>query len=271
MTDPAAPHAPGRHTFTADVADERLDLAVARLTGRSRTQAATLIATGRVRVDDRAEKASWRLQPGERIDVEIPEPPGREVTPEDIPLTVVFEDEEVVVVDKPAGMVVHPAPGNWSGTLVNALLGRGQALAAGGGTERAGLVHRLDKETSGLLIVAKTDRAHRVLSAALAARTITRRYAALCWGHLDEDRVSVDRPLARDPNDRTRMAVRGDGRSARTDFVRLARFASVDLLRAHLHTGRTHQIRVHLASLGDRKSTRLNSSHLSVSRMPSSA
>ena len=250
MTDPAAPHAPGRHTFTADVADERLDLAVARLTGRSRTQAATLIATGRVRVDDRTEKASWRLQPGERIDVEIPEPPGREVTPEDIPLTAVFEDEEVVVVDKPAGMVVHPAPGNWSGTLVNALLGRGQALAAGGGTERAGLVHRLDKETSGLLIVAKTDRAHRVLSAALAARTITRRYAALCWGHLDEDRVSVDRPLARDPNDRTRMAVRGDGRSARTDFVRLPRFASVDLLRAHLHTGRTHQIRVHLASLG---------------------
>jgi 23S rRNA pseudouridine1911/1915/1917 synthase len=250
VTDPAAPLAPGRYVFDATVADERLDLAVARWTGRSRTQAATLIATGRVRVDDRAEKASWRLQPGERIAVEIPEPPGREVTPEAIPLTVVFEDEEVVVVDKPAGMVVHPAPGNWSGTLVNALLGRGQALAAGGGAERAGLVHRLDKETSGLLIVAKTDRAHRVLSGALAARTITRRYVALCWGHLDADQLTVDRPLARDPNDRTRIAVRRDGRPARTDFTRLARFASVDFLRAHLHTGRTHQIRVHLASVG---------------------
>ncbi|MDQ8147921.1 MAG: RluA family pseudouridine synthase [Gemmatimonadota bacterium] len=250
MTDSAAPLAPGQYTFEAMVADERLDLVVARLTGRSRTQAATLIATGRVRVDERTEKASWRVQPGERIAVEIPEPPGREVTPESIPLTVVFEDEEIVVVDKPAGMVVHPAPGHWSGTLVNALLGRGQGLAAGGGAERAGLVHRLDKETSGLLIVAKTDRAHRVLSGALAARTITRRYVALCWGHLDADTLSVDRPLARDPNDRTRIAVRTEGRAARTDFTRLARFASVDLLRAHLHTGRTHQIRVHLASVG---------------------
>ena len=156
----------------------------------------------------------------------------------------------IVVVDKPAGMVVHPAPGNWTGTLVNALMGRGQGLAAGGGPERAGLVHRLDKETSGLLIVAKTDRAHRTLSAALAARRITRRYACLAWGHLDQDRLSVDKPLGRDPNDRTRVAVRPEGRTARTDFERLARFDSADLLRAHLHTGRTHQIRVHLASIG---------------------
>ena len=244
------PLAPGAYSFAIEEGGERLDLAVARFTGHSRTQAATLIATGQVQVDGRAQKASLRLEPGMTLAVTIPAPAGREILAESIPLRVVYEDEDVVVVNKPAGMVVHPAPGHWSGTLVNALLGRGQALAAGGGTERVGLVHRLDKETSGLLIVAKTDRAHTVLSGALAARTITRRYAALCWGHLDADEVRVDQPLGRDPNDRTRVAIRRDGRQARTDFHRLARFDSCDLLRAHLHTGRTHQIRVHLASIG---------------------
>lgn len=248
MTEPLAP---GRHEFTVpEGTSVRLDLAVAEAAGISRTQAATLIATGRVLVNDRVERASFRPTGGERLVVEIPVPPGREIIPENIPIRVMFEDDDLVVVDKPAGMVVHPAPGNWTGTLVNALMGRGQGLAAGGGPERAGLVHRLDKETSGLLIVAKTDRAHRVLSAALAARRVKRRYACLAWGHLDEDHLTVDKAITRDPNDRLRMAVRPDGRSARTDFTRLARFDSVDLLRAELHTGRTHQIRVHLAAVG---------------------
>ncbi|MEX2181976.1 MAG: RluA family pseudouridine synthase [Gemmatimonadaceae bacterium] len=245
------PLGPGRHRFTAGESEtERLDLLVARLTGLSRTQAATLIATQKVEVDGRVERASFRPPAGARVEVEIAPPSGRTIVGEDIPLRIVFEDDDLVVVDKPAGMVVHPAPGNWSGTLVNALMGRGQGLAAGAAPERAGLVHRLDKETSGLLIVAKSDRALTGLSAAIGARQVTRRYACLCWGHLAEDRLTVDRPISRDPNDRTRMAARPEGRAARTDFLRLARFESVDLLRAHLHSGRTHQIRVHLMAIG---------------------
>jgi 23S rRNA pseudouridine1911/1915/1917 synthase len=162
----------------------------------------------------------------------------------------VFEDEHFLVVDKPAGMVVHPAPGNWTGTLVNALVGRGGDLSNEGDADRAGIVHRLDKETSGLLIVAKTDVAHRRLSAAIAERRVTRRYATMVWGHLETDRMTVDQPIARDPRDRKRMAIVHTGKSAKTEFLRLGRFGAGDLLRAHLYTGRTHQIRVHLSSIG---------------------
>ncbi|HET9453596.1 MAG TPA: RluA family pseudouridine synthase [Gemmatimonadaceae bacterium] len=236
--------------FDAPADAPRLDVLVAQQLDLSRNQAATLIANGHVLVAGRRERASYRAEPGESIAVEVPAPVAREVLGENIPLAVRYEDDDLVVIDKPAGMVVHPAPGNWTGTLVNALKGRGEPLSSGGDPTREGIVHRLDKETSGLLLVAKTDRAHRVLGAAIAARRISRRYAVMCWGHLDEDQVTVDKPLARDPRNRQRMAVVADGKAAKTTFVRIARLDAGDLLRAHLFTGRTHQIRVHLTSIG---------------------
>jgi 23S rRNA pseudouridine1911/1915/1917 synthase len=230
--------------------DVRLDLFIAQRAELSRTQAATLIAQGHVLVSGRRQKASYRTVAGDLVRIEVPKVEKRTISGEDIPVSIVYEDDALLVVDKPAGMVVHPAPGNWSGTLVNALLGRGGALSSEGEPERAGMVHRLDKETSGLLVVAKTDRAHRILSAAIAARRVVRRYAVMTWGHITSDALTIDKPIARDPRDRKRMAIVNKGRPAKTDLIRLARFDAGDLLRAHLHSGRTHQIRVHLASIG---------------------
>jgi 23S rRNA pseudouridine1911/1915/1917 synthase len=202
-------------------------------------------------VNGEPARASRILERGQEVVVELPEEerPSSHLTPYSVPLTVVYEDEHLLVIDKPAGLVVHPAPGHWDDTLVNALAARGTSLG-GGGEGRPGIVHRLDRDTSGLLLVARTDLAHRRLSAAIAARKVQRRYAALVWGHFDEARLSIEAPIARHAADRKRMAVHQGGRGARTDVEVIARFTAVDLVRLTLETGRTHQIRVHLQHAG---------------------
>jgi 23S rRNA pseudouridine1911/1915/1917 synthase len=238
-------------SFTVAVAaTERLDRFLADQLGLSRTQAARLVADRAVEVDGKPARASRVLTRGERVTVRFPEhEPPRTLRPAPIPLTVVFEDEHLAVIDKPAGLVVHPAPGHWDDTLVTARVARGTTLS-GGAEGRPGIVHRLDRDTSGLMVVAKTELAHRRLGAAIAARRIRRSYAALAWGHLDASPSVIEAPVARHPQDRKRMAILPAGRLARTDAYVVARFGVADLLRLELHTGRTHQIRVHLEHLG---------------------
>ena len=229
---------------------ERLDKFLADQLGLSRTQAARLVADKAVTVDGKPARASRVLARGERVAVRFPEAaPPRTLKPAAIPLVVIYEDEHLAVIDKAAGLVVHPAPGHWDDTLVNALVARGTTLA-GGAEGRPGVVHRLDRDTSGLMVVAKTDLAHRRLGAAIAARRVRRTYAALAWGHLDESPIVIEAPVARHPTDRKRMAITPRGRAARTEARVVARFDVVDLLRLELHTGRTHQIRVHLEHVG---------------------
>ncbi|MGE0353877.1 MAG: RluA family pseudouridine synthase [Gemmatimonadales bacterium] len=230
---------------------ERLDRFLADQLGLSRTQAARVIAEKGVVVNGAAVRASRVLVRGEEVTVTLPEiRPLRDIRPAHIHLAIVYEDEHLLVLDKPAGLVVHPAPGHWDDTLVNALAARGTALSTGTTEGRPGIVHRLDRDTSGLMVVAKTDLAHRRLGAALAARRVTRHYAALAWGHLTESPTVISAPLARNPKDRKRMAVVERGRAARTDAYVVARFEVCDLLKLVLHSGRTHQIRVHLAHIG---------------------
>ncbi|HET9065183.1 MAG TPA: RluA family pseudouridine synthase [Gemmatimonadales bacterium] len=228
---------------------ERLDRFLADQLHISRTQAARIVAAGRIRVDGAVARASRVLSHGETLAIDLPDDePPRRLKPYPIDLRVVYEDEALAVINKPAGLVVHPAPGHWDDTLVNALVARGTTLA-GGAEGRPGIVHRLDRDTSGLMVVAKTDLAHRRLGAMLAARRVRRVYATLVWGHLDGDRV-IEAPIARHPDDRKRMALRPDGRAARTDAFVVARLNCCDLVRCELHSGRTHQIRVHLESIG---------------------
>ena len=229
-------------------ATERLDRFLADQLALSRTQAARLVAAGAVRVNDVPARASRLLARGDRVLVTPPlEQPPRPLAPHALPLTVVYEDEALLVLEKPAGLVVHPAPGHWDDTLLNALVARGTPLSTGAG--RPGIVHRLDKDTSGLLVVAKTDAAHRVLGRALAARRVERLYAALVWGHLDVP-LEIEAPIARHRVDRKRMTVAAGGRPARTRVEEVARFDVCALVRVKLYTGRTHQVRVHLAHVG---------------------
>ena len=235
-------------TIPVDLAGLRLDQALARLFpehSRSRLQA--WLKEGRIRVDGASPDARSKVHGGECVELDpAPAPaPGSE-QPEDIPLQVVFEDAHLLVIDKPAGLVVHPGSGNWSGTLLNALLHHAPAVAE---VPRAGIVHRLDKDTSGLLVVAKTLQAQTDLVRQLQARTVKRHYWALVQGVLRSG-GSVDAPIGRHPAQRTRMAVVGNGRPALPHYVVAERFAKTTLVECRLETGRTHQIRVHMAHIG---------------------
>lgn len=238
-------------TAATEHAGVRLDAFLSADGALTRSQAARLIAEGRVRVNGKPAAKSARLSGGETVTVDIPQLRETALTPQDIPLDVVYEDDDVIVVNKPTGLVVHPAPGHPDGTLVNALLHHcGDSLSGIGGEKRPGIVHRIDRDTSGLIIAAKNDAAHLALSAQLKDHSLSRTYECLVTGNMKQDSGTVDAPIGRSSADRKKMAVVPTGRRAVTHWEVVARYPGVTHLRCRLETGRTHQIRVHMAYIG---------------------
>ena len=233
-------------------AGKRLDAWLAEQTELTRSAVQKLMEEGRVTAAGKPLAKNTRLTGGETVSVELPEPEAVDIVPQNIPLDVVYEDADLIVVNKPRGMVVHPAPGHEDGTLVNALLAHcGESLSGVGGERRPGIVHRIDKDTSGLLVAAKNDFAHLALSAQLADHTMARTYEAVVCGNLRDDAGTVDAPIGRHPTDRKRMAVtQKNARRAVTHWSVIARYNGYTHIRCELETGRTHQIRVHMAHIG---------------------
>lgn len=237
----------------ADLAGERLDAFLAR-TGEnlSRSAAQKLIEEGHVRINGKAGKKNDRLNPGDTVEYTIPEAKPVDIVPREMPLEIVYEDEDVVVINKPKGLVVHPAAGHQDDTLVNGLLyAMGEELSGINGELRPGIVHRIDKDTSGLLVVAKNDYAHTMLASQLKDHTMARTYEAIVCGNLKEDRGTVDAPIGRHPSDRKKMCVtQRSSRNAVTHWEVVERYRGYTYIRCKLETGRTHQIRVHMAYIG---------------------